>query len=221
MTQMLTCPFTFGGYSGTAYRHEHRWWVPARPVADFLGLGWSPQRRKIQSDDALSVVIIMITAADGKNYETLALQTADLGFWLRSISPSKVAQSARPMLIEMQRRMRDAVEAQVNEAFGLPMLADYETLLDAPVPAHVDAGMMREVRAERLAEPDALRAAVLFRAGLPGTKVAVLTGRSAYWARKERRVFEALSMVEARRKPSAANDDAQQADLFGSTTHEG
>lgn len=210
---MLQTPVSFGGYTGTAYRHDHRWWVAPRPIAEFLGLSWARQYRAIVASDVLSVVALRATAADGKSYQTTMLQTGDLGIWLAGISARNVAQEARPMLIEMQRRMRDAIEAQINEAFGLPALGDFEDLVNAPVRDGLVPGLVVEERAAILAEPGVLRAALLFRMGLPGTKVAVLSRRSTYWARKQRRFLETFGMVEPRRPTPPANDPGQP-DLF-------
>lgn len=146
------------------------------------------------------------------------LQTADIGVWLAGISPSKVSQSARPMLIEMQRRLRDAIEAQVNEAFGIPSPADLEALINAPIAPHLDRDWMIEARTEMLAKPGVASAAQLFKLGLPGTKTGALLGRSSYWALKQRRELEAVGVLVPRLSMPPANDPGQP-DLFASASH--
>jgi hypothetical protein len=157
-----------------------------------------------------SVVALKATAADGKSYEMLMLQTGKLGLWLAGISPSRVAESARPALLDMQARLDEALTRQIEASFGIPAAADLTDLLEAPLPAGADAAAFRQARAAALGQPHVAQAATLFRLGLPGTKTGALVGRSAYWARKRRRELEALGMVELRR-PAAA----PQPDLFG------
>lgn len=217
----LTTPIRFGAWEGTAYFHEHRWWTAPRPICEFLGLSWSAQRKTILRSPGLTCVAFKATQVGGQAREILVIPTVDIGLWLVQISPTKVAAEAVPALTEMQSHLRSAIEQQINEAFGIPSPADLQDLLAAPMPDEVAAeprlrAMVTELRAEKLAEPGVARAALMFKLGLPGTKVGALLGRSAYWANKRRRMLIDLFVLEPR-KPvvqPAANDG--QADLFGS-----
>jgi hypothetical protein len=213
---MLTTPIRFGAWEGAAYYFDGHWWVPARPIAQFLGLAWQRQAAKIRGSDVVTCVTIKVTQVGDQARDFLALRTDDIGLWLMTIAATKVAETAKPALIEMQRNLRAAIEAQINEAFGIPSSADLQQLLEAPVPTdspHV-AIAVAQARVELLAEPGVARAALMFKLGLPGTKTGALLGRSAYWANKRRRRLEALFVLEPRRPvlPAPANDP--QADLF-------
>jgi hypothetical protein len=213
---MLQCPVQFGGYTGTAYRHDHKWWVPVRPLSDFLGLNFRSQQRRIQDDEAMTCVVIMTTQPRQRQARpTLMLDTSDIGFWLRSISPAKVAETARPMLINMQKRLADAVREQVNEAFGIPSQADLEALINAPWPFDDSRAAIIALRTSMLAEPGVASAAQLFKMGLPGTKTGTMLGRSSYWACKQRRRLESVGMLPPRKLPPVPAIDWAQIDLFG------
>ncbi len=217
----LTTPIRFGAWEGTAYHHEHRWWVAPRPICEFLGLDWRTQRRVIQRSPGLSVGGFKTpTEKDGKTYLTLMIPTVDVGLWLVQISPSKVAPEAAPALTGMQSSLRSAIEAQINEAFGIPSPADLQDLLAAPLPADIEAepclrAMVTGLRAEKLAEPGVARAALMFKLGLPGTKVGALLGRSAYWANKRRRMLIDLFVLEPRKPVVQPPANDAQIDLFG------
>jgi hypothetical protein len=78
--------------------------IPLRPVADALGLAWSPQRIRVMQDEVLAARVrsVRFTAADGKRYATLALPLDLIPGWLFSISPARV----KPDLAEKLRRYR-------------------------------------------------------------------------------------------------------------------
>lgn len=218
---MLTTPIRFGAWTGTAFYHQHRWWTAPRPICEFLGLSWRAQRRVIQRSPGLTVGAFKAPAADGKFYETWMLPTADIGLWLVQVSPSKVGEAARLALIDMQDHLRAAIEQQINAAFGIPSPADLQDLLAAPVPDDAAQSVILDARGLLLAEPGVARAALMFRLGLPGTKVGALLGRSAYWANKRRRSLIDLFVLEPRKPVVRLPANDGQIDLFGQEAHHG
>ena len=58
-------------------------YVAVKPICENLGLDWDSQRKRIERDDVLSSVKVIMTAtgSDNKNYEMVCLPI-DYSFWL-------------------------------------------------------------------------------------------------------------------------------------------
>jgi len=97
------------------------WYVPLRPLTDFLGLAFGPQRRRVLRDALLAARLrrVVITAADGKRYSTLCLPLDMLPGWLFGITPSKT----RPELTEKIKRYRAECFRVLWQAFRGDVLA--------------------------------------------------------------------------------------------------
>jgi len=80
-------------------------YVALRPINDFLGLDWSAQYRRVQRDEVLGdeIKLIIIQAADGKQYETLSLPLEYLPGWLFGINASRVKPELKEKVIRYQR----------------------------------------------------------------------------------------------------------------------
>ena len=80
-------------------------YVAVKPICDSLGLDWASQFTKIKSNEVLEPTIVFITtvAEDGKNREMVCLPIDMINGWLFTISPSKVSEEIRPVVLYYQR----------------------------------------------------------------------------------------------------------------------
>jgi hypothetical protein len=122
---------------------EGEWYVPLRPLTDFLGLAFGPQRRRVLRDDVLAARLrrVVITAADGKRYSTLCLPLDMLPGWLFGITPNKT----RPELAEKIKRYRAECFRVLWQAFRSDVLAP------APAPADLNPAEQALLLAEAVA----------------------------------------------------------------------
>ncbi len=81
--------------------------MPIRPLCDFLGVSWDPQRRRINRDPVLSRKIQRVTVTVTDSYRTigremLCLPLDYLNGWLFGINASRVKEEIRDRLIRYQ-----------------------------------------------------------------------------------------------------------------------
>lgn len=86
-------------------------WVSVKRVCEALGVDHDAQRVKLRAAAWAVTVLIAATGPDGKNYETFCVDLRRLPMWLATISPSRVAERARPKLVLFQNECAQALEA--------------------------------------------------------------------------------------------------------------
>ncbi len=120
-------------------------YVALRPFADFLGLEWSAQYRRVQRDDVLSeeVQLVAMTGADGRQREMFSIPLEYLPGYLFGITSSKASKPEYAPKIKRYRRecfrvlwqavqtdLQAAVSATIVEAEPTPLAAaQYDELL--------------------------------------------------------------------------------------------
>ena len=77
-------------------------YVPIRPICQAFGIDLASQKKRIERDEILSSVVVMVTATgnDGKNYEMFSIPYTYVFGWLFSIDDSRVSEEARPLVIQ-------------------------------------------------------------------------------------------------------------------------
>lgn len=210
---MQTYPVFFHDWHGQAYRDGGRWLLVPKHLSDHLGLGWSAQLQKIRNSNlSKGMSLIDIPSARGTQ-ETVTLKMAHFGAWVLSIRDGNVPPHKRELLLAMQDSLLDALERQLGQMFGLPLM-EAEDFLRLPVPcwSGMGADACLAARTKALADPPAFTAARLMRVGLPASRVAPLVNRSVYWARQQQRHFRAIGVVP----PTPAQQRLlEQPSLFG------
>lgn len=85
--------------------------VPIKPICSALGIDFSAQYNKIQSDETLgsTIAIIAMVAADSKDREMVALPLKFIYGWLFTINPGKVAPEAREAVTRYRRECYDVL----------------------------------------------------------------------------------------------------------------
>ena len=80
-------------------------YVAVKPICENLGLDWSSQFVKIKSNEVLEPTIVFITtvAEDGKNREMVCLPIDMINGWLFTISPNRVSEEIKPLVIYYQK----------------------------------------------------------------------------------------------------------------------
>jgi hypothetical protein len=216
---MQTYPVNFYDWQGMAYRANAHWHLVPKHLNDHLGLDWKTQYRKITTSDLAEGMVMMTLPSMGimpmQGRETVTLKLPYFGAWVLSISASKVAEQRRPMVVEMKRKMLDALERQLGQTFGLPMM-EAEEMLKLPLPpkalSHMDPADCRAVREKVVANPPAFQAVGLLRLGLAASKVAQLVGCSVYAARNQARLYRRIGLVPLSARQQRLLD---QPSLFG------
>jgi len=90
-------------------------YVALRPITDFLGLAFSPQRRRVLRDETLSERVrgVLMTAADGRQRTLLCVPLDLLPGWLFGVTPAQ----AKPEVREKLKRYRADCFRVLWEAF--------------------------------------------------------------------------------------------------------
>jgi len=81
-------------------------YVALRPIAEFLGLEWSAQFRRVQRDDVLAeeAQLVAMAAADGRQREMFSIPLECLPGWLFGITSSKAAKPEYAPKIKLYRK---------------------------------------------------------------------------------------------------------------------
>ncbi len=105
----------YGDHIPVAQGPDTTLYVALRPIADFLGVDFSSQRRRVLRDEVMAERVrpVLMTAADGRQRELLCLPLDLLPGWLFGVTVSKV----RPDLQEKLRRYRGECFRILWEAF--------------------------------------------------------------------------------------------------------
>lgn len=102
-------PVPFHGDTVVLVGQDNEPYVAMKPIAENMGLAWSPQRTKIVERFASVVTEIVTTGGDGKQYAMTCMPLKKLPAWLYSISPNKVAPELRDKIIRYQEECDDAL----------------------------------------------------------------------------------------------------------------
>jgi hypothetical protein len=81
--------------------------VALKPICDILGIGWSPQLRKLlDGQNQFNCDHMIMVGADGKHREMVTLPIVQLSTWLGTISAKKVDERSRAGLIRFQQQLQ-------------------------------------------------------------------------------------------------------------------
>lgn len=115
--------------------------VAMKPICEALGVEWKRHHQVIMKDVVLSSVITrkVITAADGKQYETICLPLDYLNGWLFKIDARRYQGERRELIIRYQKECyRVLAEHFLGRQPGQPESS-------APVPADLADAMQRQM----------------------------------------------------------------------------
>lgn len=148
MTTTYMIPF--GNDSVTAFGRDDQLYVAVRPICERLGVAFSPQRTKLQTDAKRWGVTIIVTPSAGGMQDMLCLPKGKLFGWLNSIHPSKVSDKARPALLRYQAECDAVLDAWWSKRLGLKPDRDLDLEIHGTKAmvelASVVAMLMKEVR---------------------------------------------------------------------------
>lgn len=212
---MQTYPVNFYDWHGIAVRAEGHWWLSPRQVSDHLGLSWARQQRKINGSNLREGTALRAVPSARGSQETLTLKLGHFGHWLLGIDALNVPEEKRERLVAMQKSLLDALERQLGQMFGLPLM-EVEDFMKLPMPpialAQMEPADCVAARVAALSNPQAVKAAQMIRIGLPASRVAPLVNRSVYWARQTQRHLRRIGLVPL---PPAQQRLLDQPSLFG------
>lgn len=212
---MQTYPVFFHDWQGTAYRDGGHWTLAPKHLSDHLTLKWSSQFHKIKSSNlAKGILLRGIPSARGEQ-ETITLKLPYFGAWVLSIREGNVPAQKRELLVAMQDSLLDALERQLGQMFGLPLM-EVEDSMKLPLPpialSQMEPADCLAARVAALSNPQAVKAAQMIRIGLPASRVAPLVNHSVYWARQLQRHLRRIGLVPL---PPAQQRLLDQPSLFG------
>lgn len=94
--------FHFQGKEIELIEHNGKPYVAMKTIVQNIGPDWKSQERKLKQRVNSVMVILTITAKDGKNYKTLCLPLDKLTAWLFTIHANKVKPEIRPLILRYQ-----------------------------------------------------------------------------------------------------------------------
>ena len=99
-------------------------YVAVKPICENLGLDWSSQKKRIERDDVLNSVMVVMTTtgSDNKNYEMVCLPIDYINGFLFGIDTSRVSEEIRPVVLYYKRECYKALFEFWNKSkeFALP-----------------------------------------------------------------------------------------------------
>jgi len=102
----------FAGDAVMVIKENETVYVPAKQVAQYLGLDWEGQRKKLLSSRVLSKgTVSMSIPSAGGNQEGLALRVDLLPAWLFMVNESRVKKSVREKLVLYQEKAVQVLSA--------------------------------------------------------------------------------------------------------------
>ncbi len=112
--------------------------VPIRPICEALGIDADSQRKRIERDEILHPVAVMMTATgrDGKQYEMFAIPYMYIFGWLFSIDASRVSEEARPSIIRYKQECYRALYEHFTEP--QTFLKEKQRVIEAKVSEYQD-----------------------------------------------------------------------------------
>lgn len=149
---MLTNPtelqtFDFNGDQIVTCMVDGQPHVAMRPIVENLGLSWSTQQGKINSQSGKYNCVHMNTVgSDGKRREMLAMPTKRVTLWLASINPNKIKDKEKRNKIELYQA--ECAEALYNYWHqGIAVRGDSEGIVTEFDPKLMQAigGMMKGI----------------------------------------------------------------------------
>lgn len=148
MSKHQTATVDFHGQPLVVITDDAQHLVAMKPVCEGIGLDWKAQYNRLKRDEVLNSVVVMmaITASDGKNYQSVCLPLDYLNGWLFGIDVNRCREEIRPALIHYKRECYAALAAywQEKEVEYTPSLIHRRWLVTfdnegkeqiAPVPA--------------------------------------------------------------------------------------
>ena len=86
-------------------------YVAVKPICENLGLDWSSQKKRIERDNVLNSVMVIMTivAEDGKNREMVCLPIDYINGFLFGIDTSRVSEEIRPLVLYYKRECYKAL----------------------------------------------------------------------------------------------------------------
>ncbi|RZN55103.1 phage antirepressor N-terminal domain-containing protein [Avibacterium paragallinarum] len=101
----------FHNQSLVTFEQNNIHYAAMKPICENIGLDWEAQRQRINRDEVLNSVMVIITTtgSDGKNYQMICLPIQYLNGWLFGIDVKRVKPEIRETLITYKRECYQAL----------------------------------------------------------------------------------------------------------------
>lgn len=101
--------------------------VALKPIADYFGLDWSTQHRKLSARSWATVVKMTTVASDGKTREMVAGDRRTLTMWLATLDENRVREDKRDELRAYQSEAADALDAYFHKGGAInPRITEHQ-----------------------------------------------------------------------------------------------
>jgi len=116
MSDLITADFH--GTTLSIANHNNEPYVSAKEISEAIGLNWSPQYTKFNSDrERWGVTKIVIPAKNGQKHPTICIPLRKLPTWLLGIQPNKISDiQLRYKIIQYQNECDDVLWEYWNKA---------------------------------------------------------------------------------------------------------
>jgi len=129
--------------------HPAEWYVPLRPISDFLGLSWPAQYRRTLGDSVLGPTLISVaiiaTQKPGRGRRDRALLCLPLRYlpgWLFGLNPSKVKPELAAKILLYRRECFDILWRELQpEILPVPPAPTTEPLTGAALGVEIAAAV--------------------------------------------------------------------------------
>ena len=106
MPNQINVPFH--GSNLIVINHDSEAHIPMEPIVEGMGLDWSYQSRKLDSNkERWSVAVIATVAQDSKNRDLLCIQLRKLFGWLQKLQPNRIREEIRDKVSQYQNECDD------------------------------------------------------------------------------------------------------------------
>ncbi|WDY53646.1 phage antirepressor N-terminal domain-containing protein [Vibrio fluvialis] len=90
--------------------HNGEPYTPMRPIVEGMGMEWSYQSRKLNSNkERWGVAVIATVAQDNKTRETSCIPLRKLFGWLQTLQPNRIREDIRDKVIQYQNECDDVL----------------------------------------------------------------------------------------------------------------
>ena len=114
----------------TTEQHESKQWVALKPLCEAIGLDYTRQYRKVQSNPQFNYCLKATVGGDGKEREMLLIPVNQIGMWICNINANRVKPELKDRLIECQKELQWVLHTALTGEVTPQRVAELESKLE-------------------------------------------------------------------------------------------
>ena len=131
MNSSQLLPVKFHGDTLFCLTYQDQPFTPMKPIVENLGLGWSSQRQKLDSNRDRWGVTMIVIPSDSGDQEMVCMPVRKLPAYMNSINPKKVRAELRAKIELYQNESDDALWKYWTDGQAVRQSAHHDTLTAA------------------------------------------------------------------------------------------